>query len=276
MPPNLFGNGFHLSLAIGQHLWTDLFSEALPVQLGTGHFNVNDQVRPYLALLGEQVEGQVKQLASHTPPLLAPPVERLKGRFGTRVEARLARLRSRFQDVVQVQGDWTLHIVRDGSRFTYSPGAVTVSARFRGVATGTIDIDHGRLIIPYELERFVRGSFTLGDVRYERAKGGLVGSIKDLHFELGEHPLVRTAEVWVDKLVEKKLSAYKELTLLQVAQINRSLEEALGQLKFNAQIENVKVEITDANLVLQVNLGFSQKPLKVEPEAAAASNARRF
>lgn len=260
MSQNLLGSsGFHLSLAIGQHLWTDLFSEALPVQIGTGHFNVNEQLKPYIAMLGAQVGGQMQQLAARTPPLLAPPVEKLKSRFGDRVQRRLEQLRARTKDIVQVDGDWTINITREGSRFTYSPGAVTVSARFKVVAEGNINVDHGRMMVPYKVERFVRGSFTLGDIKYDKNKGGLVGSIRDLHLELGEHPLIKTAEVWADKLVEAKLKDYKELTLLQVAQINQTLGDALGQLKFMAQIDNVNVEVNDSNLVLQVNFAFQQK-----------------
>lgn len=260
MNANLLGSsGFHLSLAIGQHLWTDLFSEALPVQVGTGHFNVNEQLKPYIAMLGEQVGIQAKQLAAKTPPLLAPPVEKLKSRFGDRVQNRLNQLRARTQDIVQLDGDWTIHITREGSRFAYSPGAVTVSARFKLVAEGNVNFDHGRLMVPYKVERFVRGSFTLADIRFDKAKGGLVGNIRDMHLELGEHPVIKTAEVWVDKLLEKKLADYKSLTLLQVAQINQSLGEALGQLKFMAQIDNVNVDINDSNIVLQVNFAFQQK-----------------
>ncbi|MFM7199710.1 MAG: hypothetical protein ACKO6N_02875 [Myxococcota bacterium] len=259
MSANILGNGFHLSLAIGQHLWTDLFSEALPVQVGKGHFDVNEQLRPYAALLGEQLGGQVKQLAARTPPLLAPPVEKIKNRYGARLEGLAQRLRTRTQDVVKLEGDWNIHITREGSRFTYSPGAVTVSARFKLVAEGTLNIDHGRFVFPFTVERFVRGSFTLGDLRFEKGKSGLVGTIRDIHLELGEHPVIKTAEVWVDRLVDAKVAAYKELTLLQIGQINKSLEEALGQLKFMAQIDSVNVEINDANLLLQVNFLFQQK-----------------
>jgi hypothetical protein len=260
MTPNLLtGSGFHLSLAIGQHLWTDLFSEALPVKVAGGHYNVNEQLRPVMALLGTQVNSQMKLLAARTPPLLAPPVEKLRTRFGDRVTRRLAQVRHAAGETVKVEGDWHLHITREGSRFTYSPNAVTVSARIKVVAEGTDDVANGRLRIPYKLERFVRGSFTLGDVRFDKNRAGLIGNIRDLHLELGEHPLIKTAEVWIDKLIDTRLAAFKEVTLLKVGQINDSLEQALGQMRFMAQLDDVGVQITDNNLVLQVNFAFRQK-----------------
>jgi len=259
-PSLLTSSGFHLSLNIGQHLWTDLFSEALPVQVGTGIYNVNDRLRPVFALLGDQMNSQVRLLASKAPPQLAPPVERFRSRFGARIDRRLQQLRKGASEAVKVSGTWHLNITREGSRFTYGDQALTVSARIRAVADGTIDIANGRRKIPFKVERYLRGSFTLGDVRYDKNKAGLVGKIRDLHLELGDHPLIKTAEVWIDRLIDKKLSDYKDVTLMKVGQINQSLEQALGQLKFMASIEDVGVEINDTNLVLQVNFNFRPKP----------------
>lgn len=264
MNPNLLASsGFHISLSIGQHLWTDLFSEALPVQVQGGKFNVNEQLKPVLAMLGEQVGQQAKLLAAHTPPLLAPPVEKLRSRFGDRIDQRLKSLRRRASEAVKIDGNWTLHITREGSRFSYSAQSITVSARIRAVAEGTIDVANGRRKIPFKLERFVRGSFTLGNVHYDKVKGGLVGGIRDLHLELGDHPVIKTAEVWIDRLLETRLAKFKDVTLLQVAQINQSLEQALGQMRFMAAIDDVGVEINDSNLVLQVNFLFKQKQVPV-------------
>jgi hypothetical protein len=260
MNPNLLtSSGFHISLSIGQHLWTDLFSEALPVQVQGGKFNVNEQLRPVIALLGDQMGAQVRQLAAKTPPLLAPPVEKLRSRFGERIDQRLKSLRHRAGDMVKIDGNWTLHITREGSRFSYSSQAISVSARIRAVAEGTIDIANGRRKVPFKLERFLRGSFTLANIHYDKHKGGLIGNVRDLHLELGDHPLIKTAEVWIDRLIENKLARFKEVTLMQVGQINQSLEQALGQLRFMASIDDVGVEINHSNLVLQVNFMFKQK-----------------
>jgi len=259
MNASVLGSGFHLSLAIGQHLWTDLFSEALPVRVAGGRYNVNERLQPVISMLGSQMGAGVRQIAARTPPLLAPPVEKLKSRFGSRIDRRLEALRARANDVVKVEGQWRLDITREGSRFLYTSQAITVSARIRATADGTVDIGHGRYKIPFKLQRHIRGSFTLANVRFEKSKGGLVGDVKDLHLELGDHPLIKTAEVWVDRLIEKKLSDYKEITLLKVAQINNSLEQALGQMKFMASIEDVRVEINDSTLMLQVNFAFKHK-----------------
>jgi len=260
MNPNLLaGSGFHLSLAIGQHLWTDLFSEAFPLQVTGGEYDVNEQLRPLLSQLGTRMNSQMRQLAARTPPLLAPPVERLRHRFGDRVKTRARGLRKRVSEGARINGTWNLNITREGSKFSYGNQSLTVSARVRAVADGTIDIGHGRIRRPFQLQRDLRASFTLQNVRYDKNKGGLVGSIRDMHLELGEHPVIKAAEVWVDRLLDSKLAKYREVTLLQVAQINKSLEDALGQVKFMAAIDDVGVTIDDSNLVLQVNFVFNRK-----------------
>lgn len=260
--PNILGSGFHFQVSLGQHLWNDLFSAALPVQVGTGQFDLTTQTAKALGLLEAQLGNQVKLISERTRPMLPPPIEDLRSRYSPRLKSRLRsgrdKLARRVKETVQVDGDWTLHVTQEGTSFRYSPEAVSVSAQIRAVADGAIKIQGASRDIPFRVERMVRGSFDLGDVRYDRTKQALLGNLRNLHLELGQNAAIKLAERWIDKALASKVGAFGPIPMLKVGQINQQLSQALGNLQMAAAIDDVAVEINESQLQLKVNFKFQR------------------
>ena len=262
--PNLLSSGFHFQVALGQHLWNDLFSAALPVQVGGGKFDVTSHADQVVKMLEDQVGGQVKLLSDKTEGRLPKSVEDLKGRYAPKLRQQLRLSRdkavSRLQENVKFDGDWTLHVTQEGTKFSYAPDGLGVSAQIKAVADGRVALilPQGTREIPFKLERMVRGSFELKHIAFDRTKGSLMGTIRNLHLELGQSPVIKFAERWIDKALAAKLGAFNPLPMLKVAQINESLSSALGNLQMAASIDDVAVEITESQLVMKVNFLFKR------------------
>lgn len=264
--PSLLSSGFHFQVAFGQHLWTDLFSNALPVQVGGAPFDLTDQTWQALGLLENQVGNQIKLLSARTQPRLPPPVQEFSSRVLPRLKQEVKRRRDQLtekaKDAVKVDGKWSLHVTREGTHFDYLPGALHVSAQIKAVADGTIHIKGNPKEYPFHLERLLRGSFTLGNVRYDRQKQSLLGTLDNLHLELGQNQVVKMGEKLIDKLLAEKVGKFNPIPMLKVDQINQSLGDALGALQMMAAIDDVAVDISDNQLVLKVNFMFKRQPGK--------------
>lgn len=260
--PNILGSGFHFQVAFGQHLWNDLFSAALPVQVGGGQFDLTTQTAKALGLVEAQLGQQLKLVSDRTQPLLPPPLQDLKSRYSPQLLGRLKsgrdRLARRVRETVKVDGDWTLHVTREGTRFQYTPDAVSVSAQIKAVADGSIKIQGAAREIPFRVERMVRGSFDLRDVRYDRGRQALQGNLRNLHLELGQNPAIKLAERWIDKALAAKLGNFNPVPMLKIGQINEQLSQALGSLHMAASIDDVAVEINESQLQLKVNFAFKR------------------
>lgn len=257
---NLLGSGFHFQVAFGQHLWNDLFSAALPMQVGGGQFDLTTQGATLMRLAEQQLGSQIHLLSDRAQPLLPPPLQELKSRYSPRLKTRLRegrdKVAQRMREAVKVDGDWTLHVTPEGTRFRYDPAGLSVSAQIRAVADGKLTIQGAPEPWPFKLERLVQGSFDLRDIRYDRTRQCLQGSLRNLHLELGQNAAIKLAERWIDKALGAKVGAFNPVSMLKIAQINDSLAQALGNLHMAAAIDDVVVDISENQLVLKVNFVF--------------------
>ncbi len=246
-------DGFHLSFSISRSLWADLLGEALPIQVGSGDFDVVTQARGLLT----GVESQISQMKL----LESPKVPPVAAAAGVRALSALKKARDvvsrKVDDWVKLSGTWKVNVSRDGSAFVYGNNGVTLNARVVATAEGKAVLLNNQFELPFTLEKAVDGTVTLGEVHFDRNSKSLQGRVKNLGVDLGEHLVFRTLKPYIDRLLEEKVaSKVNPLTMLKGEQLENLITPGQGPLKLAAGISDLLVTVDDDRLTLSVKFAF--------------------
>ena len=255
----LLPDGYHMSLSISQQLWVDLLGEALPIQAGTGEFDLLEQGRKLLHAAEDQVRGLltgVEERIDEAPVLGNPTVKSVRSRVrglarrGRRVTSR--RLRESFK----VQGRWRAHVSREGSRFSYHDGGVTLDARAVFEVDGTALLFREQFEIPFSLSRSLDGTASVNDVVFNREVKRLEGRLGEVSLILGDSLLLRLLKVVGDRLLEKQVEKLNPLPLIPGSSLEEMFSPAQGPLRFTAGIDDLHLGINENDLCLSVRFAF--------------------
>jgi len=252
-------DGYHLSLSISQSLWADLLGEALPIQVGTGEFDLIDTGRKLLEAAEDQVkgllEGATDKLDS-APVLGSDAVKGMRGRVRGIAKRGARFARTRVKESVKVTGNWRARVSREGSNFGYHDKGVTLDARAVFEVEGTAVLFRDQFEIPFAFGRGVDGTASLDNVHFSKDRKQLEGSIGNVSLSLGNSLPLRLIKVAADRLIEKQIGRFNPLPLIPGAKLENMITPGSGPLKLTAGIEDLHVGINEKDLTLSVRFAF--------------------
>jgi hypothetical protein len=259
MAPKQLPDGYHLALSVSQQLWTDLLGEALPIQVGQGDWDLVEQGKRLLEAAETQVKGLlggVEQKLDEAPVVGGRVGRRLRG--GLRSVARKGAdvARGRLKDAVAVRGKWRARVSKDGSRFSYHDGGVTLDARAVLEIEGRALLFGEQFEIPFTLSRNVDGTASLEDVSFSRDRKQLEGSVKKVSLSLGNSLPMRVLKLVGDRVLEQQVQKINPVPLIPGSTLEKIILPAEGPLKLSASIDDLNVGINQKDLTLSVRFAF--------------------
>jgi hypothetical protein len=258
MSTKAIGDGFHLKFTIGRALWNDLFQAGLPFRVGNGSFDLLRNVHAGLRQLQvrEKVRGLIEDKQVPEVILTGARVARStwEGRRGDvyRVVERLVR----------VQGDWTVQIDRDGSEFKYAKQRFGVEAHVKAVATGKVYLLDQNIELPFVIEKRIGAEAALADIRYDKDRAALVGTLQDVTVDLGEHFVLQLLSRGAEQLLQQQVGNVNPVPILPRQQVEEMVGPMGGPLKLKMGVEDVALDIDEDELTLKVKFGFTQLQLE--------------
>lgn len=255
----LLPEGYHLALSISQKLWVDLLSEALPIQVGEGDFDLIEGGRKLLHAAEDQVKGLLTGVEDRMDEgrVLGNPVFRTVG-GGVRALARGGRRRAsrRIRDLVKIQGRWRARVSRDGSRFSYHEDGVTLDARAVVELEGRAILLGDQFEIPFTMSRNVDGTASLNRVGFHRGRKQLEGRLEAVSLSLGDSAPMRIVKLVGDRLLERQVGRLNPVPLVPADKFERMIMPSDGPLRLAAGIEDVQIGINQTDLTLAVRFAF--------------------
>jgi hypothetical protein len=249
----LLSDGYHLKFTIGKALWNDLFSVGLPFKIGEGTFDLVQNVRAGVKKL--EVRQKVRALLEdrEVPQVL------VKGRdVAAQVWSnRREQVYRVLDELIRVQGDWRVEVDRDGSDFKYSEQRFGVEAHVKAVATGKVYLLRENVEFPFVLERRIGAEAALGDIRYDKDKRALVGTLGDVQVDLGEHFILQLLSRGAEQLLAQQVPKVNPVPILKKEQLEEMVSPAGGPLRVKMGVEDVALDVTDDELTLKVRFGFT-------------------
>ncbi|MBJ93054.1 MAG: hypothetical protein CMP23_01115 [Rickettsiales bacterium] len=252
-------DGYHMSLSISSQLWSDLLGEALPIQVGNGDFDLIEHSRRLLHAAEDQVKGLLEGATGglEEPALLRNP--RVRGvASGLRRIARRGRRGTsrRLRETVKVQGRWRARVSRQGSRFSYHDGGVTLDARAVLELEGRALLFGEQFEIPFTISRHLDGTASVNEVAYNRNVKRLEGRLGDVSLSLGDSLPLRLLKVLGDRLLEQQVARLNPLPLIPGSSLEQMVSPGQGPLRFSAGIDDLHLGINENDLTLSIRFAF--------------------
>ena len=250
----------HLSLGLNRELWNELLSAALPVKLAGGQVDVIGAARGAVRQLGvrQRVAGLLED--RRTPS----PVRALGGRARELWRDRRGRLLERVEQVVQVEGTWRVELDQLGTELRYGRQRIDADAYARAVLEGKIWLLQENLEIPFTLERRFGASVALADVRYDRGRRAVVGSLRDVGVYMGEGAALQLVSRLVEALLEQQTPRVNPITLIERERVAEMVAPMGGPLSMQMGVEDLNLVIDEDDLRLEIRFGFSRAQLTEE------------
>ncbi len=255
----LLPDGYHMSLSISQQLWADLLGEALPIQAGSGEFDLLEQGRKLLHAAEDQVKGLitgVEERMDEAPVLGNPAVKTARSRVRGLARRGRRGASRRLQESFKVRGRWRAHVSRDGSRFSYHNGGVTLDARAVFELDGTALLFGEQFEIPFTVSRHLDGTASIDEVVFNRDVKRLEGQLANVSLSLGDSLPLRILKLVGDRLLEKQAGKLNPLPLIPGASLEQMVSPSQGPLRFTAGIEDLHLGINENDLTLSVRFAF--------------------
>lgn len=252
-------DGYHLSLSISQSLWADLLGEALPIQVGTGEFDLIDTGRKLLEAAEDQVKGLIDGATDkldEAPVLGSPVVKGVRGRVKGIAKRGGRFARNQIKESVKVTGRWRARVSREGSNFGYHDRGVTLDARAVFEVEGTAVLFRDQFEIPFAIGRGVDATASLDDVHFSKDRKQLEGSLANVSLSLGNSLPLRLLKVVADRLIDKQIGRFNPLPLIPGSKLENMITPGDGPLKLSAGIDDLHVGINEKDLTLSVRFAF--------------------
>lgn len=247
----------HLSLSLSRELWRELLGAALPIQLAEGDLDLAENTKKVLQQLAvkERVAGL---LEDRNPP---EPLVRVKDRAKAFLKARRPGMVRRAQEMVRVDGTWRVEIDSLGTELTYGRQQVGADAFVKGIAEGTLFLMKENIELPFRIEKRVGASVALKDIRYDPGHRAVIGSVKDLGVYLGDNAVLQLLARLAEAGLEQQLPRVNPVPILKRDQVDDMVGPVGGPLKMKMGVEDLELEITDADMTLKVRFGFTTAQL---------------
>ena len=254
MSAKQISDGFHLKFSIGRALWNDLFAAGLPYRVGNGSFDLIRNLHAGYKQL--EVREKVRGLLADTqvPEVLVKGVAVARNTWGER-RGKVIEVVDR---LVKIEGDWTVDVDREGSSFKYSHQKFGVEAHVKAIATGKIVLLERNIEIPFTLEKRIGAEAALGDIRYDKERRALVGTVQDVTVDLGEHFILQLLSRGAEQLLAQQVPKVNPVPILQKQQVEEMVGPVGGPLKLRMGVEDVALDIDEDEITLKVKFGFSQ------------------
>lgn len=259
MAPKALPDGYHIAFSISQSLWSDLLGEALPIQVGQGDFDVIEGSSKLLSAAEDQVRGLltgVEERLDEAPVLRNPVVKTARSRVRALAKKARSLASDRVRESVQIRGKWRAKVSREGSRFTYHDGGVTLDARAVFEVDGRVVLFGDQFEIPFHLERNVDGTASLDDVAFDRKKRQLEGRLGRVSLSLGDSLPLRLLKLAAERVLEQQVEKINPVPLIPSSTLEGMLTPGSGPLKFSAGIDDLAVGIGAQDLTLSVRFAF--------------------
>lgn len=253
------GDGYHLKFTIGKALWNDLFGVGLPFEVGKGTFDLVKQVRAGVKQLG--VRQKVRGLLEDRQVQIPAVVVRGKDVALRAWEDRRETVWKVVDELVRVEGDWRVQVDREGSEFKYGAQHFGVEAHVRAVATGKVYLLRENVEFPFVLEKRIGAEAALGDIRYDKDRRALIGTLQDVEVDLGENFILQMLARGAEKLLADQVGKVNPVPILRKDQLEEMVSPAGGPLKLKMGVEDVALDISEDEMTLKVRFGFQQLQL---------------
>lgn len=250
-------SGPHLSLSLSRELWNELLQAALPVRLAGERFALADNARAVVRQLGvrERVAGLLED--RRTPAALVRAKDRAKALWAARRPGVYRRLGA----LVRVEGEWRVELDHLGTELRYGNQKVSGDAYVRGVAEGTLYLLRENVELPFRMERRIGASVALGDIHYDPGHRAIIGSVQDLGVFIGDHAALQLLSRLAEYVLEQQLPRVNPVTILPRARMEELFGPMGSPLKTNLGVEDLELEITEADMTLKVTFGFTRAQL---------------
>ena len=249
---------YHLSLSIGKSLWNDLVGNALPMQVSEGAFDLGRAV--YKGVKQLQVRQKVSALIEDRAG--NPSVKRAKNRISEMWSKNKPAVYKVIDEVLHIEGDWTVEIDQEGTEFHYAPQKIGVDAHVKAVVNGKLFLLKDNLELPFTLTKRLGASCHLGDIRFDKNENAILGTVQDPTIDLGEHVILQVLSEAAGKLLQQQVDRFDRIPILKKDQLDEMLAPAGGPLNFQMGVDDVRIEVTEDDLSLKVKFGFKQKRLE--------------
>ncbi len=262
-------DGYHLSLGLSRELWEDLLRAALPITLSDGRVDLIAAARASVRQLGvrERIAGL---LEDRGPKGFRSPL-RLRERSRAVWRQQRAGLARSVQQVVRVEGTWSVVLDDAGTQLRYGRQQVAADAWVKGVAEGTLFFLRENVEIPFVLERRVGASVTLGDIRYDPGARAVIGSLQDLALHVGDHAVWQLVARGAERLLGQQMGTVNPVPILRRDQVEEMVGPMGGAFRVKMGVEHLDLVVTERDLQLRVRFGFTQPQLdEVRPKGHLA------
>ena len=259
MAPKALPDGYHLSLSISQTLWADLLGQALPIEVGTGDFELVDQGRKLLHMAEDQVKGLLTgavEALDSTPVIGGSVSKGVRGRVKGVAKRGRRFLSRKVEESVKVTGQWKVNVVKDGSGFKYHEDGVTLDARVGLEVAGRALLLGDQFEIPFQIRHDVNGTASLDEVGFNSDRNQLEGNIGGVSLSLGESLPLRLLKTVADRLIEQQIGKLNPLPLIPSSTLENMVLPAGGPLRLSASIADLNVGIDGNDLTLSVRFAF--------------------
>jgi hypothetical protein len=248
--------GHHLSLSLSRAMWNELLSAALPFSVADGEFDLAQSARSVMKQLQvrERVAGLLED--ERTPQPLV--------RFGHRARDMWHRRRDgfyrRLDELVRVDGTWSLEIDEMGTEMHYGPQKVAGDAFLKGIATGQITFLSENVTVPFRIEQRVGASVALGRVRFSRERDAVIGNVQDLAVHLGDNAVLQMMSRVIEYGVQQQVATMDPVQVLGREQV-QGLVGGMGEaMRMQMGVDDLQLDITGEAMTLKVRFGFSSLP----------------
>ncbi|MEZ4235685.1 MAG: hypothetical protein R3F59_05885 [Myxococcota bacterium] len=247
----------HLTLSLSRDLWNELLGAALPVRLAGDRFDITRNARQLVRSLG--VRQRVAGLLEDRRPPAA--LVRAKDRAKALWVQRRPGLYRRLNHIVRIEGDWKVELDQIGTEITLSHQKFTADAYVRGVAEGTIYLLRENVELPFRIERRLGASVALGDIRYDPGHRAVIGSIQDLEVYVGDNAVLQLLSRAAEYALQQQMPRVNPIPLLRRAQVEDMVGPMGGSLNMQLGVEDLDLEITEADMTLKIRFGFTRAQL---------------
>jgi hypothetical protein len=251
-------DGYHLSLSLSRELWEDLLGTALPISFASGTFDVARNARAALRQLPlrERVRALIGDQRAPAALVHARDVARAAW------ERRRMDVYSRLDQLLRIEGEYTLDLDDLGSQFRYGEQKVSADAYLRARVRGVVYLLGYNVEIPFELEKRAGVSLTLGDIRFERSEQAVLGSLRDLGLHLGDHTVLQLLSRLGEYLLEQQLPHVAQVPILRREQLDEMVGGLGGPLRMRLGVERLDLAVNEEDLTLSVKFGFANDQLE--------------
>jgi len=252
------GDGFHFSIALGRTLFSELLGTALPIQIKKGEFNLVENVRGVAHEL--QVKEKVSGLLTDSNPEGA--LVRVKDRAATVWSDRREEIYGLINDVLKVEGEWTLELDRTGTDLEYGHQAVGAEATVKLTAEGKATFLKDNLEVPFNFTKRIGAEAWLKDIRYDDGKEAIIADLKDVGLMLGENLVFKLLNDLAHKLLEEQIGKVNPVPILPKAQVDGLLAPlAESPLGIAADVETMTLEVNEETIALKIRFDFNKPQL---------------